>query len=124
MRQPQASGLLSIINRPAQLDLLDAASDTQFTVVTAPAGSGKTVLVRSWLEIRQPTGRHAWISVERGEQDPQRFWNTVVTEVSRMSAVDALVDEVVAAPGFNADLVISRLVAELDALGRADPGVR
>jgi hypothetical protein len=35
-----------------------------------------------------------------------------------MSAVDALVDEVVAAPGFNADLAISRLIAELDALGR------
>jgi LuxR family maltose regulon positive regulatory protein len=113
-----ASGLRSIIDRPAQLDLLDAASDTQFTVVTAPAGSGKTVLVRSWLEIRNPTGHHAWISVERGERDPQRFWNTVVTEVSRISAVDALVDDVVAAPGFNADLMISRLAAELDALGR------
>jgi LuxR family transcriptional regulator, maltose regulon positive regulatory protein len=114
---PPASGLVSIIERPAQLDLLDAASDTQFTVVTAPAGSGKTVLVRSWLVARRPTGRHAWVSVERGERDPQRFWNTLVTEVGRMSAVDALVDEVVAAPGFSADLAISRLVADLDALG-------
>jgi LuxR family maltose regulon positive regulatory protein len=115
---PPVSGLVSIIDRPAQLDLLDAASDTQFTVVTAPAGSGKTVLVRSWLETRRPTGRHAWVSVERGERDPQRFWNTLVTEVGRMSAVDTLVDEVVAAPGFSGDLAISRLIAELDALGR------
>jgi LuxR family maltose regulon positive regulatory protein len=108
----------NIVNRPAQLNLLDVASNTQFTVVTAPAGSGKTVLVRSWLQSGRSTGRHAWVSVERGERDPQRFWNTVVTEVSRIPSVDALVDDVVATPGFNADLMISRLTAELDALGK------
>jgi LuxR family maltose regulon positive regulatory protein len=114
---PPVGGLMSIVDRPALLDLLDAASETQFTVVTAPAGSGKSVIVRSWLETRRPTGSHAWVSVERGERDPQRFWNALVTEVSRISAVDTLVDEVVAAPGFNADLVISRLIAELEGLG-------
>jgi hypothetical protein len=41
----------------------------------------------------------------------------VVTEVSRISAADALVDEVVAAPAFNADTVMSRLAEELHALG-------
>ena len=48
------------------------------TVVAASAGSGKTLLVRSWLEGSGPDRRPAWVSVERGERDSQHFWGAVV----------------------------------------------
>ena len=107
--------LVAIIDRPALLDLMDTAADTQFTLVTAPAGSGKTVLVRSWLETRKPAERYAWVSVERDERDPQRFWNALITEVGRSSASDAPADDVVVAPALNVELAIARLATELDA---------
>ena len=44
----------------------------------APAGSGKTVLLRSWVEAAGPADRVAWVSVERGERDAQRFWLSVI----------------------------------------------
>jgi LuxR family maltose regulon positive regulatory protein len=104
---------VSTIDRPALLDALDAASDSQFTVVTAPAGSGKTVLVRSWLETRRTTEQHAWSAVERGERDPQRFWTALVSAVGRSSPLESWSEDMVAAPGFNADAVIARLIEEL-----------
>ena len=109
-------GLVSLIERPALLDLMDAASDTQFTVVTAAAGSGKTVLVRSWLETRRATEHHAWVTVERDEHDPQRFWSTLIAETGRLLASAGPSDQVVAAPALNIDLAITRLVAELGTL--------
>jgi LuxR family maltose regulon positive regulatory protein len=38
----------------------------------APAGSGKTVLLRSWISGAGLAGRAAWVPVGRGERDPQR----------------------------------------------------
>ena len=50
-------------------------------LVCAPAGSGKTVCVRSWAA--QTDAAVAWVTVERGERDAQRFW---------LSVIDALAD--------------------------------
>jgi LuxR family transcriptional regulator, maltose regulon positive regulatory protein len=47
------------------------------TVVSAPAGSGKTVLLRSWLAEAGLAGRAAWVAAGREGRDPQRFWLSV-----------------------------------------------
>jgi hypothetical protein len=108
-----ASRHILIVERPVLLGLLDAGAGTQVTVVTAPAGSGKTVLVRSWLEARGLADRAAWVSVERGERDPQRFWGALAAEVSRAAALDTRVDAVAPAPAFNAGALIARLTRAL-----------
>src|SRR5258708_3895178 len=41
------------------------------TVVSAPAGSGKTVLLRSWIGDAGLAERAAWVAVQGGECDPQ-----------------------------------------------------
>ena len=64
-----------------------------------PAGSGKTVLVRSWVESEGPAGRVAWVSVERGERDAQRFWLSVIDELAG-AGEDELVERVAATPAF------------------------
>jgi LuxR family maltose regulon positive regulatory protein len=47
-------------------------------LVSAPAGSGKTQLVVSWLEQASLPGPVAWVSVERGARDGMGFWGDVV----------------------------------------------
>jgi LuxR family maltose regulon positive regulatory protein len=42
-------------------------------MVAAPPGSGKTVLLRSWLGEAGLGESAAWVSVGRDERDPQRL---------------------------------------------------
>jgi LuxR family maltose regulon positive regulatory protein len=39
-----------LISRPCLIERLNAGSDLKLTLVSAPAGFGKTTLVASWLE--------------------------------------------------------------------------
>ena len=115
---PAAKGPFHLIERPTLLGLLDAHPETQIAVVIAPAGSGKTVLVRSWLASHGLLEPSAWVSIERGERDPHRFWSALVTEVGRAAGPDAAIDEIAPAPVFNAEAFVARLSEELAALKR------
>jgi LuxR family maltose regulon positive regulatory protein len=42
--------------------------------MSAPAGSGKTFLLRSWIGEAGLADRAAWVSVPGWERDPQRLW--------------------------------------------------
>jgi LuxR family transcriptional regulator, maltose regulon positive regulatory protein len=65
------------VSRPRLFQVLDRAVAGRVTVMSAPPGSGKTVLLRSWLDQASLAGRVAWVSVERGEDDQHRFWVAV-----------------------------------------------
>ena len=71
---PRGAG---VIRRGMLLDRLSAATPGGVTLVCAPAGSGKTMLVRSWIEAAGLEDRIGWVSVERDEHDAQRFWLVV-----------------------------------------------
>jgi ATP/maltotriose-dependent transcriptional regulator MalT len=43
-------------------------------LVCALAGSGKTVLLRSWIDHANLGDHTGWASVEHDERDAQRFW--------------------------------------------------
>jgi LuxR family maltose regulon positive regulatory protein len=53
-------------------ELLSGAA--RVTEVYAPAGSGKSLLLRSWIGARSLADRSAWVAVQGEERDPQRFW--------------------------------------------------
>ncbi len=53
-------------------------ASARVTVVSAPPGSGKTVLLRSWISQAGAAGSAAWVTVRRGERDPQQFWLSVL----------------------------------------------
>ena len=63
------------VARPALFERLGGPA--RVTVVSAPAGSGKTVLLRSWIAGAGLAGRAAWVAAGREERDPQRFWLSV-----------------------------------------------
>ena len=85
-------------------------------VVSAPAGSGKTVLLRSWISETGLAGRAAWVPAGRGERDPQRFWLSVLAALRQTAAGSALVRELTAAPDLDGWAITERLLADLGPL--------
>lgn len=79
----RSSGLLA---RARLFEMLDAGVDRPVTLVSAPPGSGKTTLVRSWLAARKARTALAWVDVRRDESDPSHFWGQVL-DAARSSGV-------------------------------------
>ena len=57
--------------------MLDQTLNTRLSLVTAPAGYGKSVLIRDWLDSR-PDISGAWIELDRRDNDATRFWRRTV----------------------------------------------
>jgi LuxR family maltose regulon positive regulatory protein len=102
-----------LVQRAALFERLSGADAGGVVLLCAPAGSGKTVLLRSWVEAMGLGDRVGWVSVERGEQDAQRFWRAVIDALA--GAVDA-VQRVDPAPTFQGEAVVEQLVADLGSL--------
>jgi LuxR family transcriptional regulator, maltose regulon positive regulatory protein len=103
-----------LVRRDPLLERLSAAGPGGVVAVCAPAGSGKTALLRSWADAVGGE-RVAWVAVERAEHDAQRFWLSVVEALA--GAVGAgLVERVSPSPAFRGDVVVDRLRSELRSL--------
>ena len=95
-----------LVARERLLALLDTGLTRKLTLLCAPAGCGKTTLVRQWLQsverrtqsveqdataiptyapaqslyaLRSSALRSAWLSLDTGDNDPVRFWRYVIT---------------------------------------------
>src|SRR5215467_16120431 len=70
----------ALISRPRLHSLLDESLHSTVTLLSAPAGFGKTTLLSQWLQTRSPTDAPvAWVSLDEGDNDPVRFWTYVFT---------------------------------------------
>jgi len=78
MNAPRLRGAL--VPRPRLTALMDAGAEASLTLVSAPAGFGKTTVLASWLE-RASTEPRTVASVSLDESDSQAssFWLYVVT---------------------------------------------
>src|SRR6185312_14136483 len=72
-----------IVQRGRLIDLMTACVAGPVTLVSAPAGSGKTVLASSWVAAGAAPGPVAWISVDEEDDLPGVFWSYVVTGLER-----------------------------------------
>ncbi len=71
----------SLIVRERLLAQLDVAMEQPLTLLSAPAGFGKTTLVRQWLAARNATGQlpsFAWVALDEGDNDLLRFWRYMI----------------------------------------------
>src|ERR671938_1359821 len=75
-----------LVARPRLFELLDRGAAHPVTLVCAPAGSGKTMLLASWLRSAELPGPVAWVNVERDEADATRFWGMVMDALRRSGA--------------------------------------
>ena len=105
---PGAGG---VVSRPALFARLGASA--RITVVSAPAGSGKTVLLRSWIGQAGLSDRAAWVPVGRDERDPQRFWLTVLDALRGTAVGSELVRGLTAAPDLDGSAILERLLKDL-----------
>ena len=99
------------VSRPVLFERLLAAAPGTVTLVCAPAGSGKTVLLRSWAA--ETDEAVAWVTVERGERDAQRLWLHVIDALAD-AAGDDVIERVSPAPGFAGAVVVERLLDQLE----------
>jgi LuxR family maltose regulon positive regulatory protein len=81
--------------------------------ISAPAGTGKTVLMRSWIAEAGLARHAAWVAVDSDERDPQGFWISVADALRGPAAGSALVRPLTAAPGLDGWAVVERLLKDL-----------
>jgi LuxR family maltose regulon positive regulatory protein len=78
---PWAAGML--VTRPRLTARLDRGADGQLTLVTGPAGAGKTALLASWVHGRRRAGRAAWVTLDDLDNDPASLWAYLLTALHR-----------------------------------------
>jgi LuxR family transcriptional regulator, maltose regulon positive regulatory protein len=101
-----------LIARDGLVACLDRASARQVTIISAPAGSGKTSLLRAWAGRLDPARRLAAVQVRRDQHDAQLFWLDLLSAVRQ--ALGTTQDEPPAAtPDFNGRAMVDRVLAEL-----------
>jgi LuxR family maltose regulon positive regulatory protein len=102
-----------LVIRGDLLQVLDRAVAKRVTVISAPPGSGKTSLLRAWADRSTNDRRVAFVSVERDQQNAQRFWGAVLDAIrSAASSTDAEA-EPPADVALDADQVLDRIVSEV-----------
>lgn len=74
----------SIVPRPRLDERLRLATDARLTLISAPAGFGKTTLLAAWAEAHRSVGGvTAWVSLEPSDDDPITFWRYVTAALAR-----------------------------------------
>jgi LuxR family transcriptional regulator, maltose regulon positive regulatory protein len=67
--------------RPRLVELLDRGVERPFTLVSAPAGSGKTELLTQWIAAGSSPGPVAWVPLGHDDASPHRFWADVIASL-------------------------------------------
>jgi LuxR family maltose regulon positive regulatory protein len=76
-----------LVPRPRLSERLDRGIASKLTLVSAPAGFGKTTLLTEWLA-EGPAGERlvAWLSLDRADNDPASFWTYLIAALQTVAA--------------------------------------
>src|SRR5438046_7599815 len=73
-----------LVSRPRLLERLNEGLHRNLTLISAPAGFGKTTLVSEWVGgIERPA---AWLSLDEGDSDPAHFLVYLVGALQTIAA--------------------------------------
>jgi LuxR family maltose regulon positive regulatory protein len=90
-----------IVPRPRLLERLDGGRHRKLTLISAPAGFGKTTVVMEWLNTlrgnsqpEDPTkNRIAWLSLDEDDNDPARFLTYFIAALNQIEEIDVTFGE-------------------------------
>ncbi len=68
-----------MVHRPRLESRIDAVMSTRLILISAPAGFGKTSLLREWLAGHPAAA--AWVSLDKGDNDPARFLRYLIAAI-------------------------------------------
>ena len=108
----------SLVARPRLSERLSRGAESALTLVSAPAGFGKTTLLAEWLTVAAADGRSvAWLSLDQRDNDPALFWTYVVAALNTgASEVGAGALSLLQPPGPPNEAGLVALLNELDAI--------
>ena len=106
-----------LVARPRLLERLRRGADSRLTLLSAPAGFGKTTLLAEWLGQTPGEDRSvAWLSLDPSDNEPSLFWTYVVVALQRaVPGVGSGALELIASSPLPTDLVLTTLLNELAA---------
>jgi LuxR family maltose regulon positive regulatory protein len=96
---------------------LERAAEAKLTLVSAPAGFGKTTLLAAWLA--RPPGEHptAWLSLDERDNNPASFWSYVIAALQTVApAVGQTALSLLQSSQPPIDVFLSTLINDLNAL--------
>jgi LuxR family maltose regulon positive regulatory protein len=104
-----------LVDRPRLLDKLSEGYQNRhrLLLINAPAGFGKTTLVRAWIEaVQAPV---AWFTIETGDAAPRQFLNYLVTTIGQAlpELEQTLLSVIKANPPLPIDYILTLLVNQL-----------
>jgi LuxR family maltose regulon positive regulatory protein len=102
-----------LIDRGDLVTALDHAATRKVTIISAPAGSGKTSLLRAWAGRPGQPRRLAVLQVQRDQHDAQQFWLALLDAVRQATGADGGAEPPAATPDFNAPAMADRVLSEL-----------
>jgi LuxR family maltose regulon positive regulatory protein len=102
-----------LIQREELLSSLDRATAAKVTLISAPAGGGKTSLLRTWADGPGQPYRLAVVQVRRDQQDSQQFWLAVLSAIRAASGAPGEREQLAATPDFNDAAIGERVLSEL-----------
>src|SRR6266513_2648361 len=102
-----------LIGRGDLLAALDRAVARKVTIISAPAGSGKTSLLCAWAGRPGQPHRLAVMQVQRDQHDAQQFWLALLSAVRQACAPASRAEPPAATPDFNGRAMVDRVLSEL-----------
>ena len=99
---------------------LDSSSASRLTLITGPAGAGKTTVVLQWHAAVQADLPFAWLALDPEDRDLVRFWGLVIAALGTVHEGFGESAEVALRAGPRAvhDAVIPQIINEAAALSR------
>ena len=107
-----------LVPRSHLTDRVERGTHSKLTLVSAPAGFGKSTLLAEWLGVAQAGGsRTAWLSLDPGDNQPVAFWSNVIAAFQTVEpAAGAKSLKLLESPDGSIEAVLAPLLNELNAL--------
>jgi LuxR family maltose regulon positive regulatory protein len=107
----------NLISRPSLVKRLDVGTNGKLTLLSAPAGYGKSTLLAEW--IHQTKIPVAWLSVDVHDNDPERFWVYFLAALKKIQipeiyqAADDLLESFASTPIQNYEFLFDNLISAI-----------